>query len=306
MNGRRIAGIALCVLGVAVAIFAVVWVTVLWPSLSKIPADFDQETIQEGTVTLYNAEHHAYDNYSVTNSRHYVAVQASRDIVYLDETLTFTNLDTDEDMPSLQANYLLAVNRSTRVNVEGRGDGVGGGYYAFPFNVDKNRVYPFWTEGNPENLDCRWTGVEQEFSGLHVYVFQMTTPEEGLVVPASFDAPHMRIDQTITRYVEPVSGVTLYFESSTKRSGTIPVLDPLFPATNPATQQAVTFYQDHLRFTDATVADLASQARSAKTWIGFAKNVLPWVSIGVGIIIVAFGIFLATRKERGGTGEVRA
>jgi uncharacterized membrane protein len=91
---RRKIGVAFCVLGVLLAIFGIVWITAIWPGLAKIPADLDQETIQQGTVTLYDAQHDAYVTYNVTNSRHYVAVKASKNIVYLDETIAFTNTDT--------------------------------------------------------------------------------------------------------------------------------------------------------------------------------------------------------------------
>jgi hypothetical protein len=294
---RRIIGVALCVLGVALAIFGVVWITVIWPSLARVPADLDQETLQQGTVTLYDAEHGANVTFDVINSRHYVAVGASKDIVYLNETVAFTNTATDQEMPSVHASYFLGIDRVTRVNVEGRGDGIAGGHYAFPFNVNKNEVYPFWNEGNPENLACKYVG-ETDFEGLHVYIYEMTTPDEGLTTPASFDTPAMRIDQTVMQYVEPVSGVTVYFEAVTKRSGQIPVPDESFPATTPLTYKPVTFYTDNLTFTQGTVDDLVGQAKSARTQIALAKNLLPWLSIGIGIAFIAIGIFLAVKTSK--------
>lgn len=290
---KKKAGIALCVLGLVLAIFGIVWITVLWPSLARIPANLDQETLQQGTVTLYDAERDAYVTLDVINSRHYVAREANKDILYLDETITFTNTAVDQEIPSLRANYSLAVDRVTRVNVDDLGDGVDGGHYSFPFNVDKDKVYPFWNEGNPANLDCAFVD-QTDFEGLHVYIFEMSTPDEGLVIPASSDTPQMRIDQTIRQYVEPVSGVTVYFESTTKRSGDIPV----YPITDPVTYRTVTFYEDDLKFTDETIADLVSQAKSAKSQIGFAKNVLPWLCIGGGIALIAVGVFLARSKVR--------
>src|SRR5512137_1231936 len=102
---RRIIGVALCVLGVALAIFGVVWIAVIWPALARVPANLDQETLQEGTVTLYDADHGANVTFDVINSRHYVAESASKDVVYLNETITFINTATDQEMPSLHASY---------------------------------------------------------------------------------------------------------------------------------------------------------------------------------------------------------
>jgi hypothetical protein len=300
---RRKTGVALCVLGALLAIFGIIWITVIWPSLARIPADLDQETIQQGMVALYNADHDAYDNYSVTNSRHYVAVKASKDIVYLDETVTFTDTATGQGIPSLSVSYFLGIDRVTRENVQGRGDGIGGGHYSFPFSVSKDEPYPFWNEGNPENIDCKYVD-ETDYEGMHVYIFEMSTPDGGLMTPPGFLPPDlqiyqpaMRIDQTVRMYVEPVSGVTVYFESTTKRSGKIPVQDELFPATGSLTYRDVTFYEDSLKFADETVADLVSQAKSAKTQVTFAKNVLPWLSIGGGILLVVVGVFLARRSR---------
>jgi hypothetical protein len=124
----------------------------------------------------------------------------------------------------------------------------------------------------------------------------MSTADEGLTTPGSFDTPEMRIDQKVTLYVEPTSGVTVYMEDNTKRSGTIPVPDELFPSTSPLAYMEFTLYEDNLTFTDDTVADLVSQAKSAKTQVALAKNLLPWLSIGAGILLIAVGIFLASRK----------
>jgi hypothetical protein len=301
---RRKIGVALCVLGMLLAVFGIIWITVIWPSLTKIPADLDQETIQQGTVTLYDAQSDAYVTYGVTSSRHYLAVKASEDIVYLDETITYTNTATDQEIPSVHANYFLGIDRTTRENVDGRGDGIGGGNFSFPFSVDKNQIYPWWNEGNPENLECKYVD-ETDFEGLHVYIFDMSTPEGGLTTRAGFLLPDlqiyqpaMRIDQNIRLYVEPVSGVTVYFESTTKRSGEIPVQDELFPATGSLTYKEVTFYEDNLTFTQGTIDDLVGQAKSAKTQVAFAKNVLPWLSIGGGIVLVVVGVFLARKSSQ--------
>ncbi len=303
---KRKIGIALCVLGVLLAIFGIIWVTVLWPSLARIPADLDQETIQQGTVTLYDSAHDAYVTYNVTNSRHYVAVKASKDIVYLDETITFTDIATGQEIPTLRASYLLGIDRVTRVNVEGHGDGIGEGHYSFPFNVNKAETYPFWNEGNPANLDCTYVG-EETFEGMKVYIFHMETPDEGLPLPAGFlppdlkdYVPAMQIHQEITMKVEPVSGAVVYFESTTERVGQVPIQDKLFPTTAPLTYKEVSFYKDSLTFTDETVADLVSQAKSAKTQVALAR-MLPWLSIGGGITLVAVGVLLARREGTGGT-----
>jgi Porin PorA len=296
---RRKIGVALCILGVLLAVFGIIWMTVIWPSLTKVPSDLEQQVDLQGTVSLYDDGLGANVSYDVIGHRKYTAFKASEDIVYLDEDVWFDLAGTDppQELEQLREEFFLGIDRVTRQNLEGRGDGIGGGYYSFPFNVSKDKVYRFWNEKNPENLDCRYDG-ETKFEGLHVYIFKMSTPEEGLTTPASFDIPEMRIDQEITLYVEPVSGVTVLSESITKRSGTIPVPDELYPATGPVTNKAVTFYEDNLTFTQDTIDDLVGQAKSAKSQVALAKDLLPWLSIGGGIVLIAVGVFLALKASK--------
>jgi len=100
------------------------------------------------------------------------------------------------------------------------------------------------------------------------------------------------------RKVEPASGVVVYFASTTSRSGKIPVQDELFPTTTPVTYKPVTFYADNLTFTQGTTDDLVGQAKSARTQVALAKNLLPWLSLGIGIAFIAIGIFLAVKTSK--------
>ena len=296
---RRKIGVALCILGVLLAVFGIIWLTVIWPSLTKVPSDLEQQVDLQGTVSLYDDGLGTNVSYDVIGHRKYTAFRASEDILYLYEDVWFELAGTDppQELEQLREHYFLSIDRVTRQHLEGRGDGIGGGHYSFPFNVSKDKVYPWWNERNPQNLDCRYVG-ETDFEGLHLYIFEMSTPDEGLTTPASFDMPEMRIDQKITLYAEPVSGVTVRFESTTKRSGTIPVPDELYPVTGPVTNKAVTFYEDNLTFTQDSIDDLAGQAKSAKTQVALAKDLLPWLCIGSGIVLIALGIFLALKASQ--------
>jgi Porin PorA len=293
---KRKIGIALCVLGVLLAIFGIVWITAIWPSLAKVPADLEQQVDLQGTVAMYDQEQGAAVSFDVSGHRKYTALKASNGIVYLQEDVWFEIAGTDQELKDLRQQFFLGIDRVTRQNVAGRGDGVGGGHYTFPFNVSKDKAYPFWNEGNPENIDCEYIG-EEDYEGLHLYIFEMSTPDGGFTIPASFDTPAMRIDQTIRLYVEPVTGMPVKIEDHTKRSGQIPVQDELFPATVSLSYKDVTFYEDNLVFTDETVEDLVGQAKSAKTQVAFAK-MLPWLSIGSGIVLVVAGVFLARKSSR--------
>ncbi len=292
---RKKIGVVLGVLGVLALVFGVVWLTVVWPSLAKIPADLVQQVDLQGTLTLFDPETGTEVTNNVIGHRKYTAQSATDEVVYLQEDIWAEIAGTDQEV--IRQQFFLGIDRVTRQNVEGLGDGCGGGHYNFPFDVKKADTYPFWNEGNPQNIDCKFL-EETDFQGMHVYVFEMTTPPGGLTLPASFDTPAMTIEQTVRLWVEPVTGLPVQITDQTTRSGQIPVPDPEFPSTGPMTHRAVKFYDDNLTFTDETVAGLIDDANAARTQVALAKNLVPWLSIGSGILLVLVGVFLVIKPGR--------
>lgn len=299
---RRKIGVVLGVLGVLALVFGVVWVTVIWPGLARIPANLVQQVDLQGTMTLFDPEHGGPVTYDVATHRKYTAQSATGDVVYLREDIWAEDTATSREV--FRDQFLLGIDRVTRQNVEGLGDGCGGGHYNFPFDVSKDKVYPFWNEGNPANLDCVFV-EETDFRGLQVYVFEMTTPEGGLSLPASFDTPAMTINQTIRMWVEPVSGMPLQIADRTTRTGQVPVPDKDFPNTTPYSYQTVTFFEDDLTFTEDTVAGLVDDAKAVKTQVALGKKLLPWLSISSGILLVLVGVFLTLKPGRAAAAPTR-
>lgn len=302
-SGKSKIGLVLCVLGVCLAIFGIVWTTVVWPNLSKLPADLSQQVDIQGTIKLYDPATGGQMAFDIIGARKYVAVAHTDDLIWLQEDIWFNIAGTDppQEVPGVRARYLMGLDRSTKQHVEGRGDGIAGGYFSHPFNVEKDKAYPWWNEGTPMLLDNVYVG-EMDFQGLHVYVVEMSTPEGGVQTPASFDTPAMTIEQKVTMYVEPVTGSGVYMEGLTKRTGMIPVPDPDFPTTAPMTYQEVTFYEDSLTFTQETIDELIDIAAKAKTQIKLARDLLPWLSIGLGVLLILVGLFLVLRFGRPAAG----
>lgn len=285
MKRRSIIGIVLAVIGILLVIFGAVWMTAIFPQISKVPSNLKESTEQQGTVDLFDPGTGQLQHYDITNIRAYTTDKCSGNIIYIWEDITFTDNATGQDIPALHTKTLLAINRVTRANVPGHGDGSRDGYWGFPRDVKTDVVYPFWNTGNPSNLDCIYTG-EEDFNGIHVYVFKMSTPDGGLVIPAGIDTPEMKVYQTITQWVEPVSGLTVRVESTTKRTTTIPVQDSLFPNTGPITYTDITLYEDHLTFTDATIEKLSHDAKFYHWVLPFAETTVPWLSIGLGLVLI--------------------
>ena len=134
---RRKIGVVLGVLGVLALVFGVVWVTVIWPGLARIPANLVQQVDLQGTMTLFEPEHGGPVTYDVATHRKYTAQSATGDVVYLREDIWAEDTATSREV--FRDQFLLGIDRVTRQNVEGLGDGCGGGHYNFPFDVSKDK-----------------------------------------------------------------------------------------------------------------------------------------------------------------------
>jgi hypothetical protein len=292
ISRKKWVAVTLAVIGVALLIFGVVWMTVIFPALNKIPADLKSVTQQQGTAAVFDPDTYQLVTYDVIGTRKYETVRCCGGVIYLEEDISFIDANTGQEIPSLASNILLAVDRVSRANVPGHGDQDREGYWSFPRDVKADQNYPFWITGSPVTLDAKYCG-EEDFRGLHVLVFEITTPEEGITVPPGLFTPQMQLYQYIMMKVEPVSGVTVYFESSTTRTAKIPVFDGV---TSEATFTDMTMYTDDLVFTEETVAQLVHDARFYHWALPWGNTYLPWLALGLGTALVVLGLILLTRR----------
>jgi len=292
ISRKKWVAIIVAVIGVALLIFGAVWMTVIFPALNKIPADLKSVTQQQGTVTVFDPDTYQLVTYDVIATRKYETVRCCGDVIYLEEDITFVDANTGQEIPSLASNILLAVDRVSRTNVPGHGDKDREGYWSFPRDVKADQTYPFWITGSPTPLDAKYCG-EEDFRGLHVLAYEIATPEEGITVPAGLFTPVMQLYQYLMMKVEPVSGVTVYFESTTTRTAKIPVFDGV--ASEP-TFTNMTMYTDDLVFTEESVAQLVHDARFYHWALPWGNTYLPWLALGLGVALLMIGSILLTRR----------
>ncbi len=288
---RRI-GIVLATIAVALITFGVVWVTIIFPGLKKLPADLNQAVQYQGTVTVLDPETYqpvTYDDVILT--RRCQAVRSSGDVIYIEEEVSFVDSKTGLEISSLYGSELLAVDRVSRANVPGYGDENREGLWQFPLDVKTGQDYPVWLTGSPTTLDARYVG-EKDFRGLHVLVYEIATPDEGVTTPAGIFTPEMQLYRWIKVRVEPASGVTVYMEDTQKRTSKIPVFDDLFPNTGDITFTDMTVFETSLVFTEETIereVDDASFYRWALSW---GNTYLPWLVFGFGVVMGLLGSIL--------------
>ena len=294
---RRRIPVVLAVVGAVSVVFGAIWMTVIFPEISKVPSDLATSTTQAGTVTVLDSETMQPVTYNVIGTRAYETMCCSGDVLYVKEVCTFVDADTGVPLPEeTGSTILLAVDRVSRENVAGHGDKNREGCWSFPHDVKAGQDYPYWITGNPTVLDARYVG-EEDFEGLSVLVYEIATPEEGITVPAGLFTPEQTLHQWIRMLVEPVSGTPVYMESTNKRTTMVPVTDELFPNTGPMTFAEVTVYEDDLVFTEATKEQLLHDARYYHWALPWGSHHLQWTSIGLGVALVVVGFVLLTREE---------
>jgi hypothetical protein len=281
---KKRVGVVSAVLGVALLILGIVWMTVIFPKMSAIPADLHYIIHTQGSVELLDQQTLQPVQYEVKGTRDYWVERCSGNTAYIYEDITFVDAESLQDLPTLATNALYAVDRTSRQNVPGYGDQDRNGYWCFPLFVEKGKDYPLWLTGNPATLDGKYMG-EEEYMGIHVLRYRFETPEEGLVVPKGLFTPEMKIHQWLEMKVEPISGTGVGFVGSTRRTTMIPVPDDLFPSTVPPQLVEMTVYNDLLTYAPETTDMLVGDAKYAAKMLPIIRTYVPWSLIGLGLLL---------------------
>ncbi len=288
---KKRTGVILTALGVVFVSFGILWVTVIFPDLTKVPVDLEKSVQYQGTVTVLDTETYQPLTYDAIVTRTAEAVRHRGDVVYINEEVSFVDSKTGQEIPSLHESDLLAVDRISRTNVPGHGDQNREGLWQFPLDVKAGQNYPVWVTGSPITLEARYVG-EEDFKGLHVLVYEVATPDGGLTMPSGMFVPEMRLYRQIRLKVEPASGVTVYLEDTTKRTAKIPVFDELFPSTGDIKFVDMTVYEAGLVFTDETIEQQVHDASFYHWALSWGGTYLPWLLFGLGTVMALLGTIL--------------
>ena len=280
----------------ALVIFGVVWVTIIFPGLKKVPDDLNKTVQYDGVVTMIDPETYQPLNYDVIVTRRCKAVRCRGDVIYIREDISFVDKETGQEIVPLRGSDLLAVDRMSRANVPHQGDQSREGLWQFPLNVRAGQDYPVQVSGSPTALEARYVGQE-DFMGLNVLVYEVTTPEGGIDTPGRWGNPEMWLNRWIRIKVEPLSGTTVSFEDETEKIARIPVFDELFPQTRPIKFTNMTVYEHHLVFTNETVKQAVHDGKFYHWALPWGNTYLPWLVFGLGTIMGLSGSILLVRRK---------
>jgi len=277
--------LATAIVGIILVVVGVLWMTVIFPALAKMPADYEREICFNGNFNVFDLATQQLQEIPVIMVREHKAVGVEGNVLLIKEVVTFTHAQDGTDISEqFGSESTLAVDRSTREHVSGLGDMDREGGFGFPSWVSKEQSYPIWNPKAAASMDAHFV-AEEEFRGLKVLVFQID--EKDVVAPPDEQMPvEGTMDTTITFRVEPVTGVTITNESLT--TVRVPMMgeDPVFIGTT--------------TFAEETIAELMDLAVSNRTKLLWFRTYLPWLLIGLGLIAlvaVAIGVAITARQK---------
>ena len=277
----------LITLGALLVALSLVWLFAIFPSLAKLPADYEQEYIFEGSAQVFNADLGALVTIPTTMNRTLKATSITdEDILLMQQDIVFYASDYGQPLgaivPSLAAldsSEVYGLDRTTRANVAGNGDMDRTGQFTFPADVQQE-TYQYWSSSTRSAISATFMG-EETYQEINVYVFEMDST--GNPYPNAANG----LPQTLGVYakirVEPVSGVVVYATTITTITMEHPLAGPMPVLINTST------------FTSATVdemIDLANETSSKLLWFGVYGF---WGVLGLGVVLTAGGVLRSTR-----------
>jgi len=275
--------------GLILLVLAVVFSTVIFPGMAKIPDDYEQEYTFEGSIQVYVAELGSLVPIQTKMTRMLEAEGVTDDdVLLIRQDITFFEATSgaplgavNPALAALDSSELYGVDRTERTNVSGEGDMSRSGQFTFPADVQQE-TYQYWSSSTRSSLPATFV-KEETYQDLDVYVFEINKTGNPYTNDAATGLP-----QTMDVYaqikVEPVSGIPVYALTRT----TINLQHPL------AGSMPVLINESG--YTSETIENLSEDAESGKMLITWASVYGFWGLVGLSIILIALGFFRATRS----------
>ncbi len=275
----------LVTLGLVLIAFSLVWLLAIFPGMAKIPDDYEQEYMFEGSVQVLNPATMSLDEIPTGVERLLEATGIEGDDVLLmkqDVTVYAAQLGVPlaELGIDLDSSEVYGLDRTTRANVSGHGDMDRSGQFTFPAGV-KQETYSFWSSSAMTTLDATFIS-EETFQGLTVYNFKIDSKDLPAGIMAGTGLPQT-MDILTEIKVEPVSGIPIFTASTTT------IKAPLIPDT------AVPIFVNYMAFTSDTTNEMVDLAKSTSSLILWASVYGVWIVVGLGSVLTLAGIIRAKR-----------
>jgi hypothetical protein len=285
LRGYRL--IILALVGAALAIFGAIWIAVVFPSLDKIPANYERTLNFDGSFMVANPTTQSLDTIPITQTTEQKAIGTEGNILLIKETNTVTDSTTGNDLSSIYGGEsILAVDRSTLAFVPSLGDIPREGQWAPPKGLGEGNTFLLWNPAANRALEAKYASSEQ-FRGLNVVVFNID--ENNLLLGPDPRANNLNayLSTHIALKIEPSSGTVVDENAVTTVSYDVPGM---------GIQPSVI---SNVQYAESTITDLMGTARSASWLLLWFKTLIPWIAIGFGtMLVISSAITVAVRDIR--------
>ena len=274
---KRLWGIILVSIGAVLAILAAVWMTVIFPSFDKIPADYNENLVFEGNYSVANSTGQL-NLIPVIVTRIQTANESANGIMLIDENLTVA-LPSGQPLPDFDLPSQFTIDRATREHlVNYTSTAQRNGYWSPPSHLKEGENFLMWIPAAVDNVTAKYTGTE-EVEGLKAFTYTINETDLKSAQPQ-----FQLLDTQITLKVEPESG-TVVDESS---------LTTFY--IQPVPQVKMKAFISDIRFTQDTVDEFVDTGRDARSMLRWFGLYVPWIVIGLGIVLFIGGMVFMVRK----------
>jgi len=272
--------LGLTIIGLVLVIFSLVWLLAIFPAMSKMPTDYEQEYTFEGFIKQLNAATMSLDEIPTDVDRILTATGTEDDVLLLKQDINTYEAQTENLIRSTSEVY--GLDRTTRENVPGYGDMDRSGNFTLPAGVEKE-TYSFWSSSTMTALPANFVS-EETYHGITVYNFKIDISDLPAGTMEGTGAPQT-MDVLTEIKAEPVSGIPVYTSTTTTLKAQLMSGDP------------TTIYVNSMAFTSETIDEMVDLAESSRSMILWASVYGFWIAIAVGVVLIVVGVVMAIRTK---------
>lgn len=263
------------IIGLVLVILGLLWFTVIFPALAKMPTDYERSYYFDGNFSVMNPSTQSMDSFPIAQTLAQKATGTQGGALLIHEKRTIVNSATQTDLSAYYGDEnTMAIDRKTLKFVPIIDERGRTGQWAPPRGLGQGDSFDIWNPSANKPLTATYVKSE-EFRGLKVVVFQMSASDVSLGTNPQSQLP-MFLSTTVNLVIEPKTGTVVDQNATTTTSMDIG-------------GNKVPALIANVAWTETTIAELVDVAKSAGTKLLLFETVVPWVLIGLGIVLVLVG-----------------
>ena len=196
-EGKRKKGFIVSLVVLVLVILGVLWITIIFPAVDKVPTDYDRAYYFEGTFSVMNPATQSMDSFPVEQTLAQEAVGTEDGALLIHEVRTVVNSATGTDISAIYGDEsTLAINRSTLEFVQEIDERGRWGQWGPPRPIGKDDSYDLWHPGAGQPLTANYVRSE-DFRDLGVLVFEIDEEDIDLDEDAPDEMKEPEVDEDL-------------------------------------------------------------------------------------------------------------